>query len=215
MIDADNSIELDLSSDPQDTVDIEPNSDAYKSKKEEKKKRSERTEEYTITVKQKTFSQKLKEAVFGEDVKNVPEHVFFNIVVPNVMRMFGDSVQGALSMTFRGFSGKRANRDDEEVYRDYSRTSARNRRRASDPASEANFDDYVFSSQYGVEHVIDVLEDLLDEYDVITVADVCTQVGKTPRGIDNRYGWKSTREFEPVQVREGWILSVPRAKYLD
>lgn len=210
MKDADNAIELELG---EEAAEIEPNSDAYKEKKEKRKRHED--VEYTITVRQKTFGQKLKEAVFGEDVKNVPEHVFFNIVVPNVMRMFGDSIQGALSMTFRGIGGKRSNRDDDDIYRDYSRTAVRNRRRNSDPASEINFDDYIFNSRYGVEHVIDVLEDLLDEYDVITVADVCTQVGKTPRGVDNRYGWKSTREFEVIQVREGWILSVPRAKYLD
>lgn len=213
MIDADNPAEIELG---EDALKIEPNSDAYKEQKEQKKKHRERNEtEYTITVKQKTFGQKLKEAVFGEDVKNVPEHVFFNIVVPNVMRMFGDSVQGALSMTFRGFNGRRPSRDDDDVYRDYNRASTRERARRATPASETNFDDYIFSSRYGVEHVIDVLEDLLDEYNVITVADVCTQVGKTPRGVDNKWGWKSVREFEAIQVREGWILSVPRAKYLD
>ena len=91
MKDADNAMELELG---EEAAEIEPNSDAYKEKKEQKRKRHEDVN-YTITVRQKTFGQKLKEAVFGEDVKNVPEHVFFNIVVPNVMRMFGDSVQGA------------------------------------------------------------------------------------------------------------------------
>lgn len=202
--------------------DIPPNSDVYKQKQAEKKREEESEEKakpvYTITKREKTFGQKLKEAVFGEDVKNVPEHVFFNIIVPNVMRMFGDSVQGALNMTFRGLGGKSSSsyRDDGSPYRNYDRMYDRDReRRRAMPSGEIDFDDYIFSNPRGVEHVIDELNDILDRYNVITVADVCTQVGKSPRSIDNKWGWKSVRDFEAVPVRDGWILSVPRARYLD
>lgn len=195
--------------------DIPPNSDVYKQKMAEKAKDKKPVPEYTITRKEKTFGQKLKEAVFGEDVKNVPEHVFFNIIVPNVMRMFGDTISGALNMTFRGLNGGKSNyRDDGSPYRNYDRMYDRQRRSAA-PSGDMNFEDYIFNNRYGVEHVIDELDDILDRYGVITAADVCTQIGKTPRSVDNKWGWRSTRDFEPVPVGEGWILSVPKARYLD
>lgn len=208
MIDADNTMEMELG---EKASDIEPNSDAYKRNKADKKK-----PEFTITVKQKTFGQKLKEAVFGEDVKNVPEHVFFNIVVPNVMRMFGDSIQGALSMTFRGIGGNRYRDDDDSPYKSYGRMYDRNRERVRrQAASEADFDDCIFNNRAGVEYVISELEELLDHYDVVTVADVCTQLGRTPRAIDNKWGWKSVRDFDVVRVQNGYILATPKPKYLD
>ena len=116
-------------------------------------------------------------------------------------------------MTFRGIGGSSRSRDDDSPYRDYSRASTRDRRRVS--TSDVDFDNYIFSSKAGVDHAIDVLEDLLDEYGVITVADVSTQVGRTPRGVDNRWGWKSVRDFDSIRTSDGWILSVPRPRYLD
>jgi len=223
-IDADDKIEVAMNA-PRSAYP--PNSDGYKQKQAEEQASSEpeKTDvkpRYTITKREKTFGEKLKEAVFGENVKNVPEHVFFNIIVPNVMRMFGDSINGALNMTFRGFGrGSSADaryRDDGSPYRDYDRMYERDRNRSwrrATPTNIADFDDYIFNSDYGVKHAIDELNDLLDRYKEITVADVCQQIGKSPKSIDNKWGWRSTRDFEAVPVRDGWILSVPDPRYLD
>lgn len=216
MIDGDNSMELELGD---SSLDIEPNSQAYKDKKEqsERRKKERQKVDYTITKKQKTFSQKLKEAVFGEDVKNVPEHVFFNIIVPNVMRMFGDSIQGALSMTFRGLGGRRdRDRDrDDSPYRsyDYSRPY-RDERRRTQSAANPDFSNFVFSSRDGVFDKIENLEDLLDTYDYVTVADVKSELGESPRAVDRKWGWKSVRDFDADPADGGYILVAPRAKYL-
>ena len=213
-IDADNSADLVLE---EPVSEVEPNSEAYKAKKEEQqRKKHTRSTDYTITKKQKTFSQKLKEAVFGEDVKNVPEHVFFNIIVPNVVKMFGDSVQGALSMTFRSLTGRRRDgRDDDSPYRnyDYSRQYREERRRTSTSANP-DFSNYVFSSSDGVFDKIDIFEGILDEYEYLTVSDVKSELGETPRGNDRKWGWKSVRDFDAEPDGDGWILVTPRAKYL-
>lgn len=214
--DADNPIELDIGA---EAADITPNSDAYKAQRERDKaqKRHDREKgDYTITRKQKTFSQKLKEAIFGEDVKNVPEHVFFNIIVPNVVKMFGDSVQGALSMTFRSLGRSRDRRDDDGPYRnyDYSRRYRDESRRVS-TAANPDFSSFVFSSSEGVLDKIEVFNDILDEYDYLTVADVKTEIGDSPRPVDRKWGWKSTRDFEAEPDGEGWILVTPRAKHLE
>lgn len=213
-IDADNSADLVLE---EPVSEIEPNSDAYKARKEEKKReKPTRRKDYTITKKQKTFSQKLKEAVFGEDVKNVPEHVFFNIIVPNVVKMFGDSVQGALSMTFRGLTGRRRNdHDDDSPYRnyDYSRQYRDERRRTSTSANP-DFSNFVFSTSDGVFDKIETFESILDSYEYLTVADVKSELGETPRSVDRKWGWKSARDFDAEPDGDGWILTTPRAKYL-
>lgn len=207
---------------------LPPNSDAYKSRKaeeaddddmprdREQPKKKEKPE-FSITKREKTFGEKLKEAVFGENVKNVPEHVFFNIIIPNVMRMFGDSITGALNMTFRNFGRSISrDRDDDSPYRRYDRDYDRRRSERRAPSgADIDFDDYIFSSREGVEYVIDRLNDLLDRYPEITVANVCDEVGRTPRSIDNKWGWRSVRDFEAARVDGGWVLSVPRPRYLD
>ena len=212
MIDNDNQAEAEIQ---RPIEDIKPNSDAYNRGMEEKRKKREQID-YTVTVKKKTFGQKLKEAIFGEDVKNVPDYVFFKIIVPNVVRMFGDSISGALSMTFRDINRSRRSRDDDDdtPYREYNRISRdRERRRAN--AAEPDFSDYIISSKEAVEYIIDQLDDLTDDGYIITVRDVCSYVGKTPKAVDNKYGWKSTRDFEAVKTEGGWYLSVPRAKYYE
>lgn len=213
-IDADNGADLVLQ---EEVSEIEPNSEAYKAKKEEQKReRQARSREYTITKKQKTFSQKLKEAVFGEDVKNVPEHVFFNIIVPNVVKMFGDSVQGALSMTFRSLTGRRRDgRDDDSPYRNYDyNRQYRDERRRTATSANPDFSNFVFSTSDGVFDKIETFEDTLDHYEYLTVADVKSELGETPRSVDRKWGWKSVRDFDAEPDGDGWILVTPRAKYL-
>ena len=55
------------------------------------------------------------------------------------------------------------------------------------------------------------MDELLETYDIVSVADLYDLVGKTCNYTDNKYGWTNLRNAEPVRVRDGWLLKLPKA----
>ena len=60
------------------------------------------------------------------------------------------------------------------------------------------------------------MDELIDAYGFVTVADLYDLVGVTGNYTDNKYGWTSIRNAEPVRARGGgYILKLPRAIPID
>ena len=55
------------------------------------------------------------------------------------------------------------------------------------------------------------MDELLETYKMVTVADFYDLVGVTCDYTDNNYGWTSLRSAEVVRVRDGYIIKLPRA----
>lgn len=208
MSDSDNLLESTLGITDEDVA-----SNSYRHREKQAEEKAEVTEITTyrpkparVVVKEKpSFSKKLKIAIFGEDVDNVPEFVFFEWFIPRIKAIFFFEL-------FEGIGSKRRSYD-----RIYDETRGRNRdsRRTAD---QFTFDDYLFESSRDVHWHIDRLASLLDnDYcDVIKVADVCTEIGKPPRAIDHKWGWRSTRGFRAEMTDDGdYILVTPPARPLD
>ena len=59
------------------------------------------------------------------------------------------------------------------------------------------------------------MDELVDTYGVVRVADLYDLVGKTGDYTDNKYGWTNIRNAEIVRVREGYWIKMPRAMPID
>ena len=55
------------------------------------------------------------------------------------------------------------------------------------------------------------MNELIDTYDVVSVADLYDLVGKSCNYTDNKYGWTNIRNAEPIRVRDGYLLKMPKA----
>lgn len=77
------------------------------------------------------------------------------------------------------------------------------------------FDNVVFETRGDAESVIDQLEDILDTYGFVTVADLYELSGMTYKHGDNHYGWTNLKTVRVLQVRNGWVLDLPRALPVD
>ena len=159
--------------------------------------------------KKKTFGQKLRESLFG-DVENIPDYLFFDIFVPACKRLFFGYVADEAR---EKLGGRNYDRIFDELRGGSSRRSSDNRRK-----STFNFDDCLFDDARDVRWHIRRLESILedDNCEYITVADVATELGRTPRPIENKWGWKSTRNFMVEVTSDGYyILNVPQPRSID
>ena len=65
------------------------------------------------------------------------------------------------------------------------------------------------------EDVLSRMDELIDTYGVVSVADLYDLVGISCNYTDNKYGWTNLRNAEPVRVRDGYMLKLPKALPID
>ena len=74
-----------------------------------------------------------------------------------------------------------------------------------------SFDDIVLESRGEAEEVLSRMDELLEMYEIVSVADLYDLVGITHDYTDNNYGWTNIRTAEVVRVRNGgYMLKLPK-----
>lgn len=68
----------------------------------------------------------------------------------------------------------------------------------------------VIDSRVEAEHVLDQMNQLIDQYDVCTLADFYTLVGQTTAHTDFKFGWESLGNAVVRRFHDGYIIDMPR-----
>jgi hypothetical protein len=55
------------------------------------------------------------------------------------------------------------------------------------------------------------MDELINVYGMVSVADLYDLVGITGAYTDNKYGWTNIRGVKVTPVREGYMLKMPKA----
>ena len=164
---------------------------------------------------QKNNKRKLADLFISEDAGNIKNYIFLDVIVPAVKKAIYDLVVGALDMSLyggRGGSGKRSTAD-RVSYRDYNSVSRRDTRsyESARTTSGYSYDDIVLETRGEAEAVLSRMDEIMEEYEIVRVADLYDLVGITGEHTDNKYGWTNIRNAKIVRVRDGWKIEMPRA----
>ena len=193
-----------------------PNS--HKSKEENKALPDEREKLEKIikgTAKtKKNEMRKLRDVFISEDVKSVKSYIFMDVLVPSIKDAIEDIVTNGIRMLLRGETSARQSSSASKISynRIYDRKINNDRfARDSSPSPRYSYNDIILESRGEAEDVIDRMEEIIEEYGFVRVADLYDLVGVTGDYTDNKYGWTNIRSAEPVRVRNGYMLRLPRA----
>ena len=162
--------------------------------------------------KKKSTIRKLSDIFISEDIADVKSYVIWDVIIPLLKRAVSDTVD----MMLYGESGKnRRNSNASKVsYRDYWNKPERNKR-ATSPRTVYDYDDIVLESRGEAEEVLIRMDELIDKYAIVSVADFYEMVGVTGNFTDNKYGWTDIRSASVVRVRDGYMIKLPKAMPLD
>lgn len=157
--------------------------------------------------------RKLTDIFIAEDVTNVKDYIIMDVIVPSVKKALYDLTVGAIDMILYGGKGSGGSRPtaDKVSYRDYNSVSRRgstDRRRTN---SGYSYDDIVLDTRGEAEAVLSRMDEIMEEYDIVRVADLYDLVGVTGDYTDNNYGWTNIRNAKIVRVRDGYKIDMPRA----
>ena len=56
------------------------------------------------------------------------------------------------------------------------------------------------------------MNDIIDTYEVVTVADLNELVGFPTNHVDNKWGWSYLADVQVRQIREGYLIDFPPAE---
>lgn len=166
-----------------------------------------------VKTKPKSGVSKITDVFISEDASNVKSYIVMDVLVPAVKKAISDIVRDGIDMILYGESrGRRSSTSSSYVsYRDYSRSDDRDRFRDSRTRSGYNHDDIILESRGEAEEVLTRMDELIDTYGVVSVADLYDLIGKSCEYTDNKYGWTNIRNAEPIRVRDGYMLKLPKA----
>lgn len=153
----------------------------------------------------------------GASVKDYMMQAFIDVLIPTVKRAVSDIVCNSINILLgeptRTKSGSTpASRTNYRAYYDQSNE----RKDYNRPRAQSNYsyDDIVFPTRGDAEEVLYRMEELLDRFDMVSVADLFDMAGISCNYTDNKYGWKSLRDARIERVSDGYIIRLPRATTL-
>lgn len=177
------------------------------------RKRVEKVVHGRVRTKPKSGVSKITDVFISEDAANVKSYIVMDVLVPAVKKAISDIVRDGIDMILYGESRgrKSSSASDYVSYRDYSRRDDRDRFRDSRSRSSYAHDDIILDSRGEAEEVLTRMDELIDTYGNVSVADLYDLVGKSSEYTDNKYGWTNIRNAEPIRVRDGYMLKLPKA----
>lgn len=197
--------------------DLKPNSDKYKERtKKESEKNLERIVTGNVSVKKKNDIQKFAETFVKEDLNTVKSYIWTEVLLPAFKAVISDSVNMMLygeTSRNRKTNNRRASQVSYSSY--YDRPNDRREPNYVRSASRYIFDDLKFEDRGDADEVLSTLDDLLNRYPSVSIADLNELVGITGRYTDNKYGWTDISQAYIERTRDGYILRMPKAIPLD
>jgi hypothetical protein len=165
--------------------------------------------------KKETALDKFTKVFFSADARSVLENIFEDYIVPGIK----NTALSAFEMFLFGSTSRRRGGTTHVSY-DKSFECGRNTRSNSRMDSNLRSDRYDFSAieletRGEAESVIFAMQELLDKYDgEATVADLKSLVGVTSNHIDNRWGWRDSRDFGYKRSGRYYVLDFEPPIYL-
>lgn len=196
-------------------------SNSYKSKEVDEKKKVEKVVKGKVKTKKKNGITKFADVFVSEDVSSVKSYIIGEVLIPAMKKALSDIVTNGIDMILYGESGvtKRKSPGSRVSYTNYydRRDRDRDRYGYDDRRVRAGYDfnDVILDSRGEAEDVLARMDELIDNYGIVSVADFYDLCGITGSYTDNKYGWTDIRSAQVVRVRDGYKIKLPRALPLN
>ena len=169
----------------------------------------------TKVSKSKSKARQIAEIFVGGDLKETAEHVRDDVAIPALKNFLYDSLSEGLQRLLWGET--RNDRRRNSTHRDYVGYSRRAReQRPTQQASARHsrvaqgFDDVVLATRTEAESVLSRMYDLIEHYNMVTVAEFYSLVGISAEFTDENWGWRDLRSANIQHIRDGFRINLPK-----
>ena len=165
--------------------------------------------------KSKSKARQIAEIFVGGDLKETAEHVRDDVAIPALKNFLYDSLSEGLQRILWGET--KNDRRRNSTHRDYVGYSRRARESRPAPQTSARysratqgFDDVVLATRTEAESVLSRMYDLIENYNMVTVAEFYSLVGISAEFTDENWGWRDLRSANIQHIRDGFRINLPK-----
>ena len=164
--------------------------------------------------------RKFRDTFISEDVSNVKNYIFMDVLVPAIKKCFYDVITNGIDMILYGGTGKAKSNGSKTPYYSYSSSKNTVNYRGSENTinttrSAADYDEIIWPDRGSAERAKQQMQDIVTTYGIVTVNDLYEMTPLTPPFTAQKYGWMDVSRAEVIRVRDGYVLKLPRAVPID
>lgn len=188
-------------------------------------KKIEKVVTTTVIVQKKSLGRKFKDVIAAADIKGVTHYLIYELFIPASRNFVVDAAsKGVERLMYPGGSqnryrygpgpGPRYNYNNPIQSRPYSPPVLGSRQAPPPqpgPRSRQSqpMDELVLGSRREAELVLEQMNDIIDQYEVASVADLNALLGLTGSHTDNKWGWIFVGDAAIRQTRNGYLIDFP------
>ena len=200
-------------------MDMDYKSNSHKSKEEHKEpstdvKKIEKVVSGAVRTRKPSEIRKFTDVFISEDASNVKNYILMDVLVPAIKDAIEDIITNGIRMILRGeTSARKSSSPGTKVsYRNYYDNPGNDKSyRETRTQTGYSYDEIILDSRGEGEEVLIRMDEIINEYGKVSVADLYDLVGKSGPYTNNNYGWTNIRSAEVVRVRDGYWLKLPKA----
>lgn len=201
-----------------------------KAKSEKVKPKIEKVVKGEVSTYKKPLGRKIKDIFIMADFRSVGKYLLYDIFIPEIRNMVADAgtkgiqriIYGERAIRRRDGIGSRISYTpySSPVQRGYGYRDARpvplqsavadSIRRTSGQRRET--EPFVLSSREEADEVLEMMNNIIESYDVVSVADLNELVGAPTTYQDQNWGWTFLGDAQVRQIREGYLIELPEAE---
>ena len=156
-----------------------------------------------------------KGLIFTEDAKSVGSYILLDVLVPAIKNAAYDMITNGISMMLFG-SNKPTNSRPINGVRSTPYVSYNKCSRSPEPQTRraVNYglvqEDIIFTTRADAETVLMRMDEIIAQYQFVSIADYKELAGLTGSYTDNYYGWTSSHTADVARCRDGYYIKLPR-----
>lgn len=190
-------------------------SNSYASKKKEtaEKKDIKPVVNGSVKTKKKSELRKFADVFISEDVANVKNYIFNEVLIPGIK----DLAINTLSMMLWGEAGhgrRSSSTGSRMSYQNYYNKGKNERKETASVRTRFDYNDIIFETRGDAELVLTELDELMDSYEVVSIQDLYSAAGLDCPYTYSNYGWTNIRSAAVIRVNDGYMIKLPKAKPL-
>lgn len=189
----------------------------------EEREKAEKVITGTVIQKKPNVFKRFARGMVADDVTNVGDFVFAEVVMPAVRNLMYDIIsQGTHRVLFgtargrrnvvAGYGGPVSNL--KTAYNRVQSESAPSSPMSREDQARHNFDELFLPSHADAMEVLENLVARVERYGSASVSDLYDYLGVTGGFTDQKYGWTDLRNADVRQTRRGFVFDLPRPQVL-
>jgi len=175
-------------------------------------------------VMKKSLGRKFKDIFIAADFKSVMRAIFNEVLIPAARNTIVDATDQGVKRMMYGEATMRRRAASSGPRITYNNPINRGGYGGPGPSRPAALvpgesrspryqrDDFILSSREEAELVVERMQDIIDNYEVVSVGDLNDLVGLPTTYMDNKWGWTYIGDVQIRQIREGYLIDLPSAE---